>query len=94
MNHLITICDCHDPHHMMAFYYDEENDPEFDELYVETQLNQALPWWKRVIVAVGYVLGKRSIYGYGHWAEGSIGIDSAKELRVFLDKFTQRAGGA
>jgi len=87
MKHLITICECQDPHHMMGFYYDLDDPPE---LYVETQLNQSLSWWKRVDAAIRYIFGKCSRYGFGHWSEGSIGPESARELRAALDEFIGR----
>lgn len=96
--HLVTRCDCHDPAHMMAFWYDlnaaapahGEKDPDFAEFYIETQLNQYLPWWKRLDAAVRYVLGRRSRYSFGHWDEGSIGLAGTKKLQEALKEFIRR----
>ena len=93
MKTLITECLCSDPSHIMAFYYDLSDEHEaFSELYIQVQLNQILPWWKRITVAMSFVLGKRSRFSYGHWDEGSIGIDGAKKLMAALSDYITRWG--
>lgn len=86
-NTLTTACTCSDPSHIMAFCYYEDMDPGIDELYVAVQLNPFLPWWKRSWAATQYIFGKRSRYSSGHWDESSISLESAKELRAFLNKY-------
>lgn len=92
-NTLVTHCDCSDPAHMMQFNLMDGDDPREPELYISVQLNPVHPWWRRVWIAAGYILGKRSCYSYGHWDEGSINEESAKELIVLLGRyFSMRAG--
>lgn len=86
MNKLTTYCDCSDPAHSMEFvlFFGDGEEPE---LYVSVQLNPNHPWWKRIGYAVMYVLGKRSRFSYGHWDEGGISYNSAKELVGLLGRF-------
>ncbi len=79
---LVTHCSCTEPSHMMLFLWLEEE----KELYISVQLNQLHSWWKRIWIALGYVLGKRSRYSYGHWDEGCISQESARELMPFLGR--------
>jgi len=91
MKKLVIECECHDTHHMMAFYHlIDDEDPVFDDFYVEVQLNQLLPWWKRSIAALCYVFGRRSMWSYGHWDEGTIGLEGAKQLREALGEYIVR----
>jgi hypothetical protein len=57
---------------------------EGDELcWIEVQLHQWRPWWKRVWVALRYVLGYES--RYGHWDCTTIDITEGKKLVNFLN---------
>ncbi len=87
MKRIITECTCTDPSHIMAFWYDVSDDPHFNEFYMEVQLNPRLAWWKRIVVATTYILGKRSKFSSGHWDEGSIGLEGAKALQVGLAEY-------
>ena len=83
---LVTFSDCSDPSHQMSFYL-HEDDVEEPELYVHVQLNPRWGWWRRLRIATGYVLGRRSRYSYGHWDEGDISAESARMLIPMLGKF-------
>ena len=83
---LITHCDCSDPAHSMEFRLLRQVDEE-PELYISVQLNQRHPWWRRIRYALGYVLGRRSQYGYGHWDEGQISRESAQQLESLLGDY-------
>lgn len=85
---ITTECECHDPHHVMQFcLFSDGEDPE---LYVSVQLNQHRSFWARVWVALCYIWGRRSKFGYGHWDEGTISPDSAKELRQMIEEFISK----
>ena len=57
---------------------------EGDELcWVEVQLHQWRPLWKRIYVAIRYVLGYES--RYGHWDCSTIDLKEGRKLRNFLD---------
>ena len=83
---LITFCTCQDSGHLMEFILD--NCPGGDvELFIRVQLNPRYGVWHRCWLAAGYMLGKRSRFGSGHWESGGLSPESAVELRTLLDKF-------
>jgi hypothetical protein len=84
MSIITTTCVCLDPSHIMQFTLDEL-DTGFWELGVNVQLNPRLPWWKRIVAGVWFMLGRKS--KYGHWDVGAIDIESAKQLRSMVDQF-------
>lgn len=58
-------CVCGIPEHTLRFTSVAE--PIFDddgEFYVETFLNQYLPWYKRLYVAIKYVFGRPPVSAY------------------------------
>jgi hypothetical protein len=65
-------CSCHLPEHAVRFmlqpgYLPDEKDkfgmtPEF---YAEVQLNNFLPWYRRLLPAVKYMFGRQA--SCGHW---------------------------
>ncbi len=85
-NRVSTFCDCSDTNHQMQFLFDDWGDDD-PSLYVSVQLNQRYGFFARVWLAIKYICGVRSRFGYGHWDEGSISPESAKEVRRLLDDF-------
>ncbi|MSQ13096.1 MAG: hypothetical protein EXR47_02945 [Dehalococcoidia bacterium] len=83
---LSTLCECQDPSHQMEFILDEWDDDDA-ELYISVQLNQLHGFPKRCWLALRYIFGARSRYSYGHWDEGSISLESARELQPMLAEF-------
>ena len=90
---LITTCDCSDPCHIMQFGLFANDHGLPPDLYVSVQLNPIHPWWKRAWIALGYILGERSRYSYGHWDEGNISPESAKKLLALLGQYFHLLGG-
>ena len=77
-----TACNCGSPDHIVRFSYD--NEMEGDELcWIEVQLRQWRPFWKRIYVAIRYVLGYES--RYGHWDCATIDLKEGRKLRNFLN---------
>jgi hypothetical protein len=56
-------CCCHSPEHTLRATWDGEDNDVYFSLFLSTQR----AWWKRVIVAVGYIFGYRC--KYGDWDE-------------------------
>lgn len=83
---LSTVCECQDPSHQMEFILADWDEDDV-ELYVEVQLNQLHGFLKRCWLALWYVMGRRSRYGFGHWDAGSISPESARELLPMLTEF-------
>jgi len=50
-------CSCKWAEHSLRFVFDDDG-----TLYTEVHLTKA-PWYKRLIKAIAYILGKRSKYG-------------------------------
>lgn len=47
-------CECHTPTHHMFVTYDTVE----DEILIELKLNELTPWWKRLYIAMLYILGR------------------------------------
>ena len=56
-------CECGDFDHAFRFSVD----PDDGDLTLEARLNIFLPWYKRVWLAILYVLGRSEGYGDGHY---------------------------
>ena len=82
-----VICSCSSQDHIVSFNYD----PSEDELWIEVQLHQWRSFWKRVVVAVGYVLGYES--RFGHWDCANVDLDEARKLRDFLNSAISKKDG-
>lgn len=66
-------CACHSAEHIVRFnlnagYVPDDKDTygEPPEIYTSIQLNHTLPWYKRLVVALNYLLGRQPPR-YGHW---------------------------
>lgn len=77
-------CECQSADHIIRFSFDNFLDEE-PELYIEVQLNQRFPFWKRLILATKYILGKSN--RFGHWDCTSLNIDTARQLAVLCHQF-------
>jgi len=94
---ITTTCVCSDPGHLMTFGFDIFKDKalswEVPDLYVHVQLNPKYSVLARCAIALQYVLGKHSRFGWGHWDSGCIDLKSATELRVLLDDYIAAVRG-
>lgn len=61
----LLICECGDlDHQLILSYWPTDIFPDQDpEISVNVKLNPAKPWWKRIIIAVKYIFGKKCKYG-------------------------------
>jgi hypothetical protein len=58
----IEVCNCSSLEHHLIFHFDPELGSN-DLMFVNMNLNHYLPWYKRILRAVGYVFGRKSRYG-------------------------------
>ena len=80
-----TSCTCQDPAHMMEFVL-HESLVEEPALYLSVQLNPQHGFLRRCLIALGYVLGRRSRYRSGHWDSGSLSPGDAYALWMLLQR--------
>jgi len=73
-------CACFSDEHTLKFTYD----PEVNELYTSVYLHQYGNLFRRLWVALKYVLGYRS--KYGHWDCFLLRPEDAGRLRALLDR--------
>lgn len=74
-------CECSTTDHLLVFSLDRES----GDLYVDVQMNQYHPWWKRVGLAVRYVFGGGGSR-FGHWDETSIRVEDHATIKKLLDE--------
>lgn len=60
MNNYYFDCECSDFNHTFRFVYDQTD----NAVWLEVRLNQYLPWYKRVWVALKYIFKCRPAYGH------------------------------
>ena len=67
MENTLFVCDCQDLSHQVIISFD--SDPHFnDEIFVSVHLSD-VGFWKRVWYSLNYIIGKRSKFNGGAWAE-------------------------
>lgn len=79
LKHEYFECSCDSNEHSLRFTHD----PEDDEVYITTFLSQYRSFFKRVGVAVKYVLGYKC--KYGHWDCTMLSKDEALRLKDWID---------
>lgn len=80
---VVLDCDCGTYHHqMVAKIWRWDDRPEF---VIHTQLHQWQRWYKRLWVALRWVVGKET--PYGHWDTTNLAAEEARVLRDLLTKF-------
>lgn len=79
-------CDCSSDEHTMRFTFAAgETSQDSSEVYTSVFLNQYRSVWRRIWVAVRYVMGYKS--KYGHWDCFSFNVEEAIRLRKLLQEF-------
>jgi len=58
-------CSCSSPDHMIRFVYMPEDNCDGEDLYMDVQINPTYSFFKRIWLAIKYVLGYTK--KYGHW---------------------------
>jgi hypothetical protein len=80
---MISECICGSPDHIMRLGYDSYYP---DDMWIDVQLNLSHPWYKRMWLAVKYILGI-STSRYGHWDCGSFSPEEVWQVRQFMDRY-------
>jgi len=78
-------CACHSDEHTLKFMYD----PDENELFTSVFLDQYHSIWKRIWIAIKYVFGYRSKYGY--WDCFLLRPEDAPRLRSLIDRVIETA---
>lgn len=81
MKTLYIECDCGSFNHLTRFGYFED-DNEF--VYLNTQLNHYLPWYKRLWIAINYLFARE--VEQCNYTESCISVDTRKQLIAFLQQ--------
>lgn len=79
-------CACFSDEHQLRFVYFKDLKDPFNEVYCSFHL-QEYPWYKRIWVAIKYMVGYKSKIGWGHWGEVVIAYDAAKKIRNLMDRY-------
>jgi len=80
-------CVCGDFDHTLRFVLDLDRDSEyqFPTIYVECQLNEYMPWYKRILIAIKYIFKKTQYYHSGCW-EINANSDDPDRMIEMLNK--------
>lgn len=78
-------CLCGHYEHKFEIIFDPDIDDTDNPLYATVSLNDGLPWYKRVYLAIRYIFGHTS--RYGHYAEFLLERDDAKRMMEVCKKF-------
>lgn len=88
------VCSCYSPEHTAIFTVDPGEDPEQlkegdipwpPEMYVDLQLNNYLPWYKRIIPAIRFLFGKTP--KDTHWANWTLRNEDVDQLEKVLTEY-------
>jgi len=84
-------CDCSHFNHTLRFVLDldESSIRPIPSIYVEIGLNHYLPWYKRLLVGIKYILGGQSGAAYDCWMINTKSDDPDKMI-VMLKKLKER----
>jgi len=78
-------CSCYSPDHTVCFSLVDIPEEKAVELYSEIQLTQYRGFWKRLWLAIKYVLGYKSVYGY--WDCWLLQRQEAERLRDMISDY-------
>lgn len=77
-------CHCTSPECVTRFSWVVENDnKDFQELSVQTQLVNSYPWYKRLWYAFQYVVARKHL----GWSETLMTMDQVKRLKLIVDEY-------
>ena len=81
------VCDCGNPEHNIISSHDRYVwggivDEDFS---LHVQMSHYIPWYKRILVAIRYILGME-VKNY-HYAETLLSVEEAERLRDSLNKY-------
>lgn len=77
-------CDCRDDAHLFKLVYVPGDNYGVGNVCLSVQMNQYLPWYKRVWQALRYVFGAES--RFGHWDTTCMEPDRVQALHSFTGR--------
>lgn len=83
MQNELLLCDCNDVNHCLVLTVDEW-EGEVPMFTVHAKLSPEKSFWKRIVIALKYVMGTSSNYGF---IEIVLNDKSAKQLENFVEKY-------
>ena len=78
---LYVECQCHNSDHLVILTHDPDED--YPETWFSVALNQHFSFWKRIAIAVKYVLKKDS--SCGHYDVTDVSVEKLKEVKSFIE---------
>jgi hypothetical protein len=78
-------CDCTDSDHVISV--ETDHDADWEECVISTQLAPLHPWYKRIWVALKYIVNPHG--DYSHWHDTNLSYAKTQELRDQLDAFLE-----
>ncbi len=84
-------CECMSPEHNIRFCFMIDKDPNRSEISVDVHMSHYLPWYRRVWLAVKYVLG---IETRSHYDTFMMSRVDATRLRGLLEDFEKATNGS
>jgi len=79
-------CNCTSCEHILRFgWFKDEKDPEWQYLYVETQLSPYMGFFRRLWHGIKYILGVGDL----SWGETMMFPPEARKLRSILDEYIE-----
>lgn len=79
-------CACGSPEHTIRFTLDKQDDPPV--IYCDFYLDQYLPWYRRVLVAVKYIFKIKP--QYEHFATWYMRNEDVLRLKNMCESFLRR----
>ena len=77
-------CECGSNDHLIKFTYAGADNYDIGHVYTAIQMDQYRPWYKRFVLAIGYIFGKES--RFGHWDCSLLEYPTIIKLRNFLNE--------
>lgn len=82
-------CDCHSSKHSFTFGDSPDIEGNFtDPVYLHIHMAQYMPWYKRIVPAIRYILGHKS--KYGDWDSVLLKQNDLERLKRLLDQAIER----
>ena len=77
----ILLCDCHHKEHLLSVDYDKQT----NSVEIGLKLNQYLPWYKRIWIAIKYVFGWKATAT--DWDDFVLSKTAADEILYVLSDY-------
>jgi hypothetical protein len=80
------VCECGDPDHMMVVKVENWNgNDSAPDFLIQIEASQYLPWYRRVVVAIGYIFGDRL-----SWNDMILNRHAVERLAICIREYRHR----